>query len=280
LAKDYTIVGQTVQYTHHLVPDFLERPQLRAKMGVHLQRFDVIDAISQMTPADIRINVGIVASYNIPPVVRLRHEAGLDTVPYELFGAVDRGSSPEMVPTVAGLGGGGQFKIQAPGFGFADWYGIYLWGDGKFIKRLTGLIYLCTWVGSYGYPLWKILNDPSTTDSIVEVALLAFTVFSRQRVKETDYAVLDLLLEKSFLLPPRPDLASTFMTHELPKTSAAANRMINLFPFSRSANVTFQKLPELDIWECYLTSKCILHCHTTAWLCETNLGMRNFHFRS
>lgn len=96
----------------------------------------------------------------------------------------------------------------------------------------------------HGYPIWRVRNDPTATDSEPKVALLAFSIFASNRhtPDEFDYSVLDALLDQRLFTPKtRTRLISADDSH-------------GISPYNKAVTTDI----ELSVWQYCLLSDWLL----------------------
>ncbi|KAK0742038.1 hypothetical protein B0T21DRAFT_306427 [Apiosordaria backusii] len=212
--RDPRATHEIVRLTHRSVPDFLEREDVQTKVVECLKGFDALDAISQMFLADIRMfGKNCIAFDYLSRLIHERHEAGADDPPYTFLEVLERFCDDEKsldlcqpckidisyYQTTSSLSQTVLFVVsrsiaRRSGNGPSKGNSI----------MLNSPFYLSLWIQSSGYPLWKIKNDFSLTDSIEKVALVTYVIINRRKLatwrkEASDFAVLELLLEKELL---------------------------------------------------------------------------------
>lgn len=207
-AHPYTM--EVVQFTHHSVRDFLEHPDGQQKMLELLEGFDVLDAISQMHLADLRMIRENCPGFDTSYILfRERHRNGSDKSPYIFLDAWDKFCPDEdsLEPSP------GHYDVLLPAGDSA--YGLAtcaFWGQRVVrdiietdIGWMNRPISTGIWLGTSKYPPRKMTNDPTVTDSSHKVGLLANLILNCHRERTTheeeDFAMLDFLFDKGLSDP-------------------------------------------------------------------------------
>ncbi|KAK0670339.1 hypothetical protein QBC41DRAFT_96643 [Cercophora samala] len=203
---------EVVQFTHRSVRDFLEFPDVQCKILKLLEGFDILDAISHMHLADLRMfGEKCLAFSNSYILIRERHKSGADVEPYGFLEAWDRfcpdDESLEPAPKhydVFLKTDSGVYALASRGFWGPKWTDGNKRRARRWLKRpLHSSIFL----GTSTYPLWKVKTAPTVTDSAEKMVFLATLIFDRRRIQTTtheheDFALLDFLFDKGLLCDP------------------------------------------------------------------------------
>lgn len=221
----YNDLSDRVDYAHRSIPEFLDDPNEKAKIKALLGDFEPANALSQLTLVEARLRQ---PGENLLPrftwVVHMRHEHGLDREPFSFLRCVDslvEDFDPEidngsfkgrialfraskvnhryhdvwLAHTIMGFG---NLPAVAPRpFREKNHPGCYRTADGLHMRASYSTLYACAYQGHHEYPLWRIANDPTVTDTTAKAVLLAYASFR----SEDSTTILNNLLQRKVLTP-------------------------------------------------------------------------------
>lgn len=251
---------KAVRFTHRSVADFLKIEDVQKEKMKHLREFDPLDAISQMFLADLRMLSSNDSGWSmqtamfLSQLLPLRYKAGLDIEPYTFLEALDITFGDDQALCTNWHKDRlfyRRVRVVIPTRGLSTIVQVCWSPNGRSETgrnpsvTLVRPIYLSIWTGPPQYPLWKMRKDPSVTDNVDKVALLAHILFYRRRVKswqdeEVDFAILDILHEKNFLLEP---------THLAPARPRPARNGKEMDEMGRERGWL---TPHLTVWQYFL----------------------------
>ena len=204
-----------LEYTHRSVPEYLHTSTINAERISITERFNTVDAISQLFLAEARLqypdptfHIKQTFGRFMTSLLRMRHNNGLDKPPYSFLDCLGSLLNPfvwdllDQKRTATRhlniLNGSGVFTI------------VCTIGNeqGHSINEIPAPLYLMTYFGYHEYPMWKILHDPTTIDTTSKILMLAYCCTCPYRTLDLettgafpDISVLLLLLERGFLSP-------------------------------------------------------------------------------
>ncbi|KAF4445542.1 hypothetical protein F53441_10739 [Fusarium austroafricanum] len=147
-----------IDYAHRSVAEFLSHSRIQGKISSSLQGIHPVSILSELELARCRILVNSNRLKDSPfSLVHLRHACELDHPPYEFLRDMDTGLQSSM-----------------EGIDNADFQGE--------IKVV--------------HVLWRIENDPTTTNTTLKRILLFYTA-----INESRYSILEILLERRIVTP-------------------------------------------------------------------------------
>lgn len=160
--------GETlvIEFTHRSVPEFLEKPNIKADMNIHLKDFSLEDAISQLFLAEIRSSNRDFTQDDLSliafAIIDLRRQINTDHAPFsflEYLHSSMLGRGARMWPP----NGIDYSKIKIQGI-----IGYVVGGrlSGKSFS-ITSPLHISAFLGHDEYVAWKIQHDPTVvgTDS-------------------------------------------------------------------------------------------------------------------
>lgn len=204
-----------IDYAHRSVPDFLENKAIKDEMGLSLTGFSAPDALCQLILTEFRLNRD--PRYNddgylIKLLVKMRHAYRLDSAPFTFLRTLDALVDPVFWNIIEPATRHTDLTMICSGLdetypiAFTDNRPVDLVPKER--PRVSGLLLpsalstcTCLWA-DHEYPVWRVGNDPTATDSVTKAVLLAYTTFASQRYrKEANWSVLDALLDQGLLTP-------------------------------------------------------------------------------
>ncbi|KAH8895919.1 hypothetical protein GQ53DRAFT_819879 [Thozetella sp. PMI_491] len=210
-----------LDYAHRSVVEFLQIPRIQDAMAPYNADFMVADAVSQLLLAELRLGRSTDSSdeglslatvqtrHETAPFLTMRERHKLDAPPYRFLSCFEAALDP--IPWENFQPGVSMTSFCVPSFlrsYFLICSTLPLSNSQRgvikrSVKVLHPLYFLCT-QGHYDYPIWKITNDPTVTDTPVKAVALASAVFPRFWETDKDASgatVIDILLERGLLLP-------------------------------------------------------------------------------
>jgi hypothetical protein len=184
--KDEPYKDAMVTYTHRSVPEFLEKPSIRADTDMQLKNFNLHDAISQLFLAKIRFLGHRIQkpylSFSVHYLLVIQSEYGLDCPRY---------SFRECLAAFSGKFGGeatipDRTEVQSRICELNN--GAYVIGtDDGIVEEvlISSPVVISAFLGHYEYVIWSIENDQVIIDSDLGLDLLfcwavtAFFVYGR-----------------------------------------------------------------------------------------------------
>lgn len=213
-----------IDYAHRSIPDSLENKTIKDEMEAFLAGFSPAEALCQLILTEIRLDshhrkpricsAEFLAAV-MGPLVKMRHAHHLDHAPFTFLRVLDTFADPwcwkkiEMGSTDLAI------WVQD------HWSGFYpiaqmnkdpgpvrtshptRWGSAQ-STSLPGVLYHCALlIPGHEYPKWRIENDPTATDSVAKVVLVAYTLLASSDLYVDDekfsWSGLDALLDRGLL---------------------------------------------------------------------------------
>ena len=173
-----------LSFTHRSVPEFLLTPSIQRDMELHLKDFNPEDAISQLILAELWSKEPNSAdkigderlSFIAYSLIRMRHEAKIDRVPYSFqenfHSALTQLGVTELKEDDC-LGG---ISIST---GRNSWRPIaFFEGDDSPESYISTPLYLSAIVGHSEYVAWKVDRNPTVIDTPFKMILLFYCAVS------------------------------------------------------------------------------------------------------
>ena len=201
-----------LDYTHRSVAEFLAFPNIRDAMISSTSNFNVPDAISQLLLAEIRMQRPQIQSEGKFNVVTrnqsgllflMRGENKLDHLPYAYLSFFERVIDPFPWEDLNNVDYG-EWMISFP----ESHTLICTSGGGRTphsMTRITLPLHILTVLGYHDYPIWKILHDTATVDTVTKATFLMYCAINhvhyRSGILPSKPSVFDVLLDRSLLGP-------------------------------------------------------------------------------
>jgi hypothetical protein len=201
-----------LDYTHRSVPEFLQTSAIKADMASITSRYNVVDVISQLSLAELRLqdfdSKDIGAALRVTSLVRLRRTNGLEKPPYSFLDCLGSLLNPLLWDVLDQTDARYELDVGLSGHSnISSTDGLCATGHRiKGSKMILSPLYIMTYLGYHEYPVWKILHDPITTDTTSKIMLLVYCCMAPHRTKTElhalpDVSVLRVLLERGILSP-------------------------------------------------------------------------------
>jgi hypothetical protein len=207
--------ASNLEYTHRSVPEFLQTATIKAEIASLTSGFNSSDAISKLVLADVRLyalrpdyfhsrNMAL----RVTSLVRMLRDIGLDQPPYFFLDCLGSSLNPALPEDMDQNDVVYVMQMMiAPGqVSHICETGSRRRGERRRFKTIMAPLYIMTFHGYHEYPMWKILHDPSTTDTVSKIILLAYCCMAFGRPNgdsggSPNISVLQLLFERRLLSP-------------------------------------------------------------------------------
>jgi hypothetical protein len=189
-----------LSFTHRSVPEFLLTPSIQRDMELHLKDFNPEDAASQLILAELwskqpnsanKTDLSFIA-YSL---IRMRHEAKADRVPYSFqenfHSALTQLGVTELKEddhfSVICIGLGRRSRVQISSFE----------GDTSQMLYISTPLYLSAIIGHSEYVAWKVERNPTVIDTPFKMILLFYcVVIALWTGRIGALSILELLLQR------------------------------------------------------------------------------------
>jgi hypothetical protein len=196
--------SDVLDYTHRSVAEFLRNPRIRDAMVSFTSEFNAPDAISQLLLAELRLRKqpSVVSRTECPPLLLMRSKNKLDQPPYSFLLCFEAALDPTPWE---------YFKYGEPSCEFMVDYPskailVCVNDASRAKKRRVGLhapLYVLTLLNYHEYPVWKILHDPTATDTVTKATVLMYCSVNANSSPSSKHSsgayVFDVLLEHNLL---------------------------------------------------------------------------------
>ncbi|KAK3689146.1 hypothetical protein B0T22DRAFT_536141 [Podospora appendiculata] len=228
LSSTFSKSGDHIDYSHRSIPEFLQRPAIKAEMASHIEGFFPAEVLSELVLAEIRLSRHIWTNrdFVITPLIGLRVGEHLDQPPYTFL--------ESLVASYLGIVGDSVVEDEAIEDGGTYLVPIYR-GTRQITaekevdpprhtdsRRLTHHLFhplLATALaGHFEYFKWKLDREPDLLRRPSHVTLAAYTAMLADNY--TSWKIVDYFLQNSYLtVLTRSDLRCGRIPphrHELP----------------------------------------------------------------
>jgi len=241
----HNVTRAAIHYAHRSIPEFLDRHETKKMLEPFLQGFIPVDALSQLSLAQVWAPLQG-GSFSWPTyLVALRHQVGIDREPPFKFldFIADKTCKGfwEGMDKYSGAGlsiGTGRQRVDVV---------RVKRGGGHELFGVDDPLYIATLLGHRPYIMWRLENYPGTTKLAVQREMLCHTVLASQCVLgKTDYSAVGFLLERGLISGRTP-------TRFIPTISG----------------IYFEHGPDLTFWQQYLL---VQFCFQFFWHGEAGQG--------
>lgn len=203
-----------LDYTHRSVAEFLQSTKIRGLISSMVADFNALEVISQLLLAELRFRT-VTNSEELQHsrnesqhLLVMRSEKGLDQPPYPFLSCLETTLDP--IP----------WEYLSYGASYCNFHLSSYHTTGTTIVCVNNSrpesdhknhwnnfilhapLYVLTSVGYHDYPIWKILHDPSATDTMEKTIVLMYCLLkSKAKAPLLGPYMFELLLERGLVRP-------------------------------------------------------------------------------